>query len=143
MASCFLYFTRRNVWMLNQVPQIAELDAQIKQTETVKSLQDGQEQIINTIKDDREKNQEAFDKGAEKFDDLYKKVEDMKEQISDGFKEMKETITDNEISKLNKVLDERDNQIKTQDKRAWEVIKIFLTAIISIIATVLLFKFGL
>jgi len=92
-------------------PQIAELDAQIKQTETVKSLQDGQEQIINTIKD--------------------------------GFKEMKETITDNEISKLNKVLDERDNQIKTQDKRAWEVIKIFLTAIISIIATVLLFKFGL
>ena len=116
--------------------QIAQLDNQIQQTDTIKNLQGGQDKILETIREDRAKNQEAFDKGAAKFDDLYQKVEDMKKQISDGFKDIGNKITDNEISRLQKALDKKDN-------RMWDATKIILTAIISIVATALLYKLGI
>lgn len=122
---------------------IAELDHQIQQTDTVKGLQEGQERMIESIQLDREENKKAFDKGAEKFDDLYEKVDEMKQQISEGFKDIKDTITENEISKLKKELDKRDEQKQTQDSKSWDLAKIALTAIFAVITTALLFKFGI
>jgi len=122
---------------------IAQLDTQIKETDTVKGLQEGQERIINTIEDDRTKNQESFDKGASMFEDLYKKVEKMEEQISKGFKELGSKITDNEISRLERSLEKREDQLKVNDKRTWDTTKIIITVILSIVATVLLTKFGM
>jgi len=122
---------------------ISELDNNIKQTDTVKGLQEGQERIISTIEDDRAKNQESFEKGASMFDDLYEKVEKMEKQISDGFKELGSKITDNEISRLERSLDKREDELKVNDKRTWDTTKIIITVILSILATVLLTKFGM
>lgn len=106
-------------------PQQQQLENDLPETPLIQGIQgeveglkEGQERIIHTIEEEKEQNRRAFDKGAEKFDDLYNKVEEMKGQIKDGFDSVKKEIADHtlqgkedEIKKLNKRLDARD-QIK-------------------------------
>ena len=98
--------------------EIVKLDDDLQHTVTIDNLRQSQETIIKTIEEEREANQKAFDKGAEKFDDLYKEVGEMKKQITEGFRVIRQDISDHitqgkddEIKKLNKKLDGRD-QVK-------------------------------
>ena len=122
---------------------ILQLDENIRQTDTVKGLQEGQAEIKSIIEEEKVLNKIAFDKGASMFDDLYKKVENMEKQISDGFRDLGTKITDSEISRLEKSLQKSQNEIKTNDARTWDTTKIVITVILSIVATVLLTKFGM
>ena len=106
-------------------PQQIQLDKDLQVVPTIKSLKNGQEQIIKELEDDREFNETEFAKGTKKFKELStalnevrSEVSDMKVQISDGFREQKRAFEkhildgkEDEIRKLNKRLDARD-QIK-------------------------------
>jgi hypothetical protein len=122
---------------------ILQLDENIKQTDTVKGLQEGQQEIKSIIEEEKILNKIAFDKGASMFDDLYAKVEKMEQQITNGFKELGTKITDNEISRLERSLNKREDELKINDKRTWDTTKIIITALLSVGITVILFKFGI
>jgi len=122
---------------LDHVPTFKEVK------EEVKDLREGQQEIKSIIEEEKVLNKVAFDKGAAMFDDLYREVGEMKKQISDGFKELGTKITDNEISRLERSLDKREDELKINDKRTWDTTKLVITAILAIIGTVLLTKFGM
>ena len=126
-----------------------QLEQDLQVVPTIKTLKDGQEEMLKELRNDKNFNEKEFAKGTEKFKELSSElkevrseVSDMKTQISDGFKEMKDAITENEISKLKKELDKRDQEKQTQDNKSWDMAKIALTAIFAVISTALLFKFG-
>lgn len=106
-------------------PQQEQLNNQVKELPVIENinnevdgLKEGQDKILSTIEEEKKANKQAFDKGDKKFDDLYERVEKMGIQIKEGFDDLKKDIAqnildgkDDEIKKLNKRLDGRD-QIK-------------------------------
>ena len=138
-------------------PAIAELDTQIKQTDTVKSLHERYDEIVKDLEDLKEgqnrldnKVDTGFDKGRKRMDGLEDKVETLTKMVVDRDKKSDEqhamvlkTITDNEMVRMGKMIEDRDKAIEKKDSRLWEMGKIVLTATGSIVATAYLFSLGI
>lgn len=96
-------------------PEQLALDNNIKQTPTIQSLEQGQEDIMTLIKEDREQNKEDFEKGIVRFKKLEGEMDDMKIQIAEGFDSISGQIREHiaqtdkdEIKKLNKKLEAKE-----------------------------------
>lgn len=133
-------------------PQIAALDEQIKQTETVKLLQSRDEEIVEDLNDLKEgqiqlndKVETGFEKGRIRMDGIEGEMKTIKDMILEGDKKRDEQhgailhkITDNEIARLEKQLNKRDSELEKKDSRIWDAAKIVLTAILSIVTTIVI-----
>jgi len=138
-------------------PEIAAIDEQIKQTDTVKLLQERDEEIVKDLeglKEGQEKINEkvdiGFEKGRKRMDGIEGELKDVKRMLVDSGKKRDEQhtailnkITDNEIVRLEKKLGEREKQIEKKDSKEWELAKIILTAVISIVITIYLVGTGI
>ena len=138
-------------------PAIEALDTQIKQTDTVKSLHERDDEIVKDLEDLKEgqnrldnKVDAGFDKGRKRMDGLEDKVETLTKMVIDRDKKSDEqhamvlkTITDNEMVRMGKMIEDRDKAIEKKDSRLWEMGKIVLTATGSIVATAYLFSLGI
>lgn len=136
-------------------PEIAAIDEQIKQTETVKKLQERDEEIVKDLeglkegqKDINEKVDIGFEKGRIRMDGIEEEVKKVTQMLVDSGKKRDEQhsavlskITDNEIAKLERKLADREKLIETKDSKVWDVIKGGIIAIFSIIATIVAFSY--
>lgn len=128
----------------SELPFVQELKAKDEEIiEDLEGLKKGQAQLDQKV-------ETGFEKGRKRMDGIEGELKEVKQSL-DGLKdviikqheEIKSKITDNEISRLKTALDERDKAIEKKDGRAWEVIKIGLTAVASIIVTYYLVVSGL
>jgi len=138
-------------------PAIEQLDSQIKQTDTVKSLHDRDDEIVKDLEDLKDgqtklndKVDIGFEKGRKRMDGLEDKVETLTKMMIDRDKKSDEQhnavlnkITDNEMVRMGKMIEDRDKAIEKKDSRLWEIGKIVLTATGSIVATAYLFSLGI
>jgi len=122
---------------IKNMPVIKELHSDLE------GLKEGQEKLNDKV-------DSGFEKGRKRMDSMEVDIKEIKNIILAGEKKRDEqhnetlrTISDNEIIRLQKKIEERDAEVKTNDSRVWEVTKIGLTAIVSIVITILLVKFGL
>lgn len=136
---------------------IEALDNQLKETDTIKKLQAADVEILDDLeglrqgqKDLNEKVETGFEKGKKRMDGIEDKVDKIEKMLIESDKKRDEQhaqilnkITDNEITRLQKSLDERDRQIEKKDGRTWEVAKILFTAIVSVVITAYLVSTGL
>ena len=100
---------------ITMTPELQALDNDLKKTETIIGLKDGQGRIITMIEEEKAANQDQFEKGARRFQHLEEEVQHMRAEISKGFKKQEDNFNNyisetknTEISKLNKKLDTRD-----------------------------------
>ena len=114
--------------MSEMTPEQVALDNNIKQTDTIRGLQEGQADIVKALTSSEKHTQEAFDKGDAKFTNIENEIEEMKievsgmkgevsemkTQLSDGFKQISHDINEHiiksgesEIANLNKKLDRK------------------------------------
>lgn len=138
-------------------PEVEALDNQLKQTDTVKQLQTRDEEIVSDLEGLKEGQKQlndkvelGFEKGRKRMDGIEGELKQVKEMLVDSGKKrdaqhtaILNKITESEISRLEKKLETRENQLEKKDSRVWEVFKIALTAIISIAVTVYLVGAGL
>ena len=103
-------------------PQIEALDNQIKQTDTVKSLHDRDEEIIKDLDGLKEgqaklndKVNSGFDKGRKRMDEIEDEMKKGFDNISQSHNDLAREIKDTRISDLTKKLDTKasnDSNIK-------------------------------
>ena len=138
-------------------PHIAQLDKQIQETDTVKSLHSRDEEIVKDLEDLKggqaslnSKVDIGFEKGRKRMDGIEADMKKLTQMFIDRDKktdaqhtEVMEKITNNEIVKLKKELEDRDRSLEKKDSRVWEASKIALTAIVAIGSTIYLSGIGI
>lgn len=136
---------------------IVEIDEQIKQTDTIKELQERDEEIVKDLeglKEGQEKINEkvdtGFEKGRKRMDGIEGDLKNLTQMLTNSDKKRDEQhgailnkITDNEIVRLEKKLAERDKLIEKKDTKDWDVTKIILGGISLIVVTAYLVGVGL
>ena len=136
--------------------QIADLEGKVKQLpifkkheDDITSLKKNDEEIIGDLeglkegqKQLEEKVDLGFEKGRVRMDGIEKMIKDSDKKRDEQHTEVLNKITDNEITRLTKKLEDKDTKIASQEAKKWDLTRGAAIVFFGLIGAVFLYLIG-
>ncbi len=129
--------------------QVAELDKGFRETEVYTEIKDVEAEIIKDLDGLAEgqeklnsKVDEGFEKGRIRMDGIEKMILDSDKKRDEQHNEVLNKITDNEITRLSKKLEEKDSKIASQEAKKWDLTRGAAIVLFGVVAAVFLYLMG-